>query len=108
MIKLYQANSTLLVSFEKNDQLNMIDLKHLINVIVLKLKSPFSNIMLDMKGIEKIDKEGIRLLEVSKKISEINESQINIFNVSGNLMTQIKESKLNQNFFFCDHLSIAS
>ncbi|MBN2164751.1 MAG: hypothetical protein JW717_00575 [Marinilabiliaceae bacterium] len=108
MIKIYQVNSTLLVSFEKNDNLGIIDLRNLIKEMILKLKSPFSNILIDLKGISEIDEKGLRLLELGKKISEMHQSQISIFNANGNLLTQIKENRLYLSFFFCDHLSLAS
>ena len=108
MIKIYQANTTLLISFDENDNLGVIDFKHLIKEMILKLKFPFSNIMIDLKGINEINGKGFKLLLLGKKLSEMNDSQISIFNVNGKLLSQIKEKRMYHNFFFCDQLSIAS
>jgi hypothetical protein len=108
MIKVYQANTTLLISFDKHDSLSLIDLRHLLREFILKLKFPFANIMVDLKGIECIDDKGVKLLLLGKKLSDMNNSQISVFNANTNVLGQIRSGLFNQDVFFCDHLCIAS
>lgn len=108
MIKLYQANTTLLISFDKNDNIGILDIRNLLKEIILKLKSPFSNVMVDLKGINEIDEQGLRIVQLGKRLAEMSGSQMSMYNANGKLLRQIKEGRLYQTVFFCDHLSIAS
>jgi anti-anti-sigma regulatory factor len=108
MIRIHQAYSTLLISFDKNDRLSDIDLRHLMREIVKKLKYPYFNILIDLKGIDEIDERGVRILNLGQRLSGRNNGQVSIFNASKKLLSIIHLQHQHKKLFFCDQLALAS
>jgi anti-anti-sigma regulatory factor len=108
MIRFYQANSTLLVTFDNSDNLSLVNLKHLMKQIVLKLKAPFGNVIVDMKGISSIDREGVSVMLLGQRLSQMTGSQMSFFNVEESVISKIRELRMDNRLFFCDRLMMVS
>lgn len=108
MIRLFQAHSTILISFDKSDNLGDLDIKNLINVMLTRLKYPFPNVIVDLKGIEDIDSEGISILRKAQWLSSANDFQLSIFNANEKILRKINMYGRRSKMFFCDHLAMVS
>ncbi|MFT3737598.1 MAG: STAS domain-containing protein [Breznakibacter sp.] len=108
MIKLFQANSTILISFDKSDNLGEVDIQNLIRVMLAKLKYPFRNVIVDLKGIEDVDNKGLSVLRKAHWLSRANDFQISIFNADDKLLREIQMHGHRTRMFFCDQLSMVS
>ena len=108
MIRFYQANSTLLVTFDNSDNLSLVNLKHLMKQMVLKLKAPFGNVIVDMKGISTIDRQGVSVMLLGQRLSQMTGSQMSFFNVDERVISKIREMRMDNRLFFCDQLMMVS
>lgn len=108
MIKLFQANTTILVSFDKSDNLGHVDIKHLIRVMLAKLKYPFPNVIVDLKGIEDIDPLGMGTLRKAQWLSRHLDFQLSMFNANDRLLGKIHAQGRRSKLFFCDQLAMVS
>jgi anti-anti-sigma regulatory factor len=108
MIRFYQANSTLLVTFDNSDNLSLVNLKHLMKQMVLKLKAPFGNVIVDMKGISSIDRQGVSVMLLGQRLSQMTGSQMSFFNVEESVISKIREMRMDNRLFFCDQLMMVS
>lgn len=106
-MKVYQANSTLFIRFDKSDDLGVVDLRSILNQLMTRLKAPFVNVIVDFGSIHEIDPHGMKVLLLGKRLSEIGRAQVSIFNAQSRVLQQMKEQQVFSQFFFCDQSGIA-
>jgi hypothetical protein len=86
MAKIYQAQNTLLISIDSNDQLGQINLRNFILIISRRMKLPIPNIIIDLKGIPHADAQTLITLRKMHLLAKINHWQMSIFNANSKMM----------------------
>ncbi len=102
MIKIKEFKNTTLVSFEKQESLDEKTSNHLKFRMMDILKHPFTNLIVDLDKIEKVDDEGLSALMAVQRLSEMNQSQLSLFNVKESVLQFMRKHELDSYFFFCD------
>ncbi len=102
MIKIKVFKNTTLVSFDKKENLDLNTSKDLKSSMMDILKQPFTNLLVDLEKVEKVDDEGLNALMAVQRLSEMNQSQLSLFNVKEGVLKSMKKHELDSYFFFCD------
>jgi len=102
MINIKTYSNTILVSFEKASKLNKEDSNSFKKELIKKLRSPFSNILVDFNEVKEIDADTIDALIAGQRLSEMNKGQVSLFNVKENVFKSFIKAKVDHLFFFCD------
>ncbi len=90
------------MSFDKKENLDLNTSKVFKDQMMDILKRPFSNLFLDLEKVEHVDSEGLNTLIAGQRLSEMNQSQLSLFNVKEEVLLAMKKHSLDQYFFFCD------
>ena len=96
------------MAFEKKGNLDLITCGDFKNQLMNILKKPFTNLFVDLGKVEQIDAEGLNTLMAGQRLSEINQSQLCLFNVKEGVLSSMKQHKLERCFFFCDRPKVFS
>jgi anti-anti-sigma regulatory factor len=102
MIRTKQFKNTVLLSFDKNVKLDLSNSRSFKDEVLNLLTKPFTNLFVDLECVEKVDAEGLNALLASQRLSEMNRSQLSLFNVKEDVLKQMKKYNLESLFFFCD------
>ena len=102
MIKIRTYSNTILVSFEKNIQLNRKNSALFRDQLISKLTFPYSNIIVDFNEVKEINKEMIDALVAGQRLSKINRGQVSLFNVNTQIYKALRLAKIDHLFFFYD------
>ncbi|MEN8251415.1 MAG: STAS domain-containing protein [Bacteroidota bacterium] len=102
MIRVKVFKNTTLVSFEKEESLNVKTSDAFGARLMDILKKPFTNLILDLDKVEYVDSEGLNALMASQRLSKMNQSQLSLFNVKEGVLKKMKKHNLDNYFFFCD------
>ena len=102
MIKIKVFKNTTLVSFEKKESLDIKTSGDLKSRMMDILKRPFTNLIVDLEKVEQVDDEGLNALMAVQRLSEMNQSQLSLFNVKEGVLRSMKKHELDSYFFFCD------
>ncbi|MCU4177103.1 STAS domain-containing protein [Carboxylicivirga sp. N1Y90] len=102
MIKIKVFKNTTLVSFDKKENLDIQTSQDLKSRVMDILKKPFTNLLVDLDKVEMVDDEGLNTLMAVQRLSEMNQSQLSLFNVKENVLKSMKKHELHNYFFFCD------
>jgi len=90
------------MSFDSKESLDLKTSKHFKDQMMGILKKPFSNLFLDLEKVENVDAEGLNTLMAGQRLSEMNQSQLSLFNVKEEVLEAMKKYELDSYFFFCD------
>ncbi len=90
------------MSFDKKESLDLQTSKQFKNQMMDILKKPFTNLFLDLEKVENVDAEGLNTLMAGQRLSEMNQSQLSLFNVKEEVLKSMKKYDLDSYFFFCD------
>ncbi|WP_430810410.1 STAS domain-containing protein [Carboxylicivirga sp. 1411-1] len=90
------------MSFERKESLDLTTSYDLKNQMMAILKKPFSNLFIDLEKVEQVDAEGLNTLIAGQRLSEMNQSQLSLFNVKEDVLQAMKQYGLDSYFFFCD------
>ncbi|MCG8579795.1 MAG: STAS domain-containing protein [Bacteroidales bacterium] len=102
MIQVKVFKNTTLISFDQKDSLDLQTSKHFKNQMMDILKKPFTNLFVDLEKVENVDAEGLNTLMAGQRLSEMNQSQLSLFNVKEEVLKSMKKYDLDNYFFFCD------
>ncbi len=102
MIKIRTYNNTVLVTFDKCNEINKEDSFRFRKELINKLTYPFSNILVDFEQVVDIDSETIDALIAGQRMSQMNRGQISLFNVKEEVFKLFRNAKVDHLFFFCD------
>lgn len=102
MIRVKVFKNTTLISFERKEKLDLITSKDFRNQMMDILKKPFTNLFVDLEKVENVDAEGLNTLMAGQRLSEMNQSQLSLFNVKEEVLKSMKKYDLDNYFFFCD------
>jgi anti-anti-sigma regulatory factor len=102
MIRVKVFKNTTLMSFEKQENLDMNTSGSFRNQMMDILKQPFTNLFVDLGKVEDVDEVGLSALIAGQRLSEMNQSQLSLFNVKENVLQSMKRHELDRYFFFCD------
>ncbi|MBS2100301.1 STAS domain-containing protein [Carboxylicivirga linearis] len=94
--------NTTLVSFEKEENIDLKNSGDLKSRMMDILKRPFTNLIVDLEKVEKVDDDGLNALMAVQRLSEMNQSQLSLFNVKEGVLKSMKKHELDRYFFFCD------
>jgi len=102
MINIKHIKNTVLLSFNKEVELkNSVSRKFKEEVLDL-LTHPFTNLFVDLTKVKNVDEDGLNALMASYRLSEMNQSQVNLFNVRDNVLKAMHNKKLDSHFYFVD------
>jgi anti-anti-sigma factor len=102
MIRVKVFKNTTLISFEKKEKLDLKTSNDFRNQMMDILKKPFTNLFVDLEKVENVDAEGLNTLMAGQRLSEMNQSQLSLFNVKEEVLESMKKYDLDNYFFFCD------
>ncbi len=102
MIRVKVFKNTTLISFDKKASLDLNNSKSFRGEMMDILKKPFTNLFLDLDQVEDVDPEGLNALLAGQRLSEMNHSQLSLFNVKESVLNTMKKHNLDRIFFFCD------
>ncbi|SMO84452.1 hypothetical protein SAMN06265379_10995 [Saccharicrinis carchari] len=102
MIKIKTLRNIVLISFTKNDRCSSEDISNFKNELIYKLTTPFTNVLIDLEGVDMINKEIVDALVATQRLSEMNECQISLFNLHVQVYKALRLAKADHMFFFCD------
>ncbi len=102
MIRVKVFKNTTLISFERKENLDLNTSKDFRNQLMDILKRPFTNLFVDLEKVEHVDAEGLNTLMAGQRLSEMNQSQLSLFNVKEGVLDSMKKYELDNYFFFCD------
>jgi len=102
MIQVKVFKNTTLISFEKKENLDLKTARDFKNQMMDILKKPFTNLFVDLEKVENVDAEGLSTLMAGQRLSEMNQSQLSLFNVKEGVLKSMKRHELDSYFFFCD------
>ena len=102
MIRVKIYSNTALVSFDKEENLTKKTSGDFGERLMSLLKKPFTNLILNLEKVEKVDADGLQALLASQRLSEMNRSQLSLLNVKEGVLKTMKERDLDSKFFFCD------
>ncbi|WP_430813060.1 STAS domain-containing protein [Carboxylicivirga sp. RSCT41] len=102
MIQVKVFKNTTLISFDKKESLDLQTSKQFKNRMMDILKQPFTNLFVDLEKVENVDAEGLNTLMAGQRLSEMNQSQLSLFNVKEGVLKSMKKYDLDSYFFFCD------
>nr|WP_319401641.1 STAS domain-containing protein [uncultured Carboxylicivirga sp.] len=102
MIKIKVFKNTTLVSFEKKENLDIKNSGDIKSRLMDILKRPFTNLIVDLDKVEKVDDDGLNALMAMQRLSEMNQSQLSLFNVKEGVLKAMRKHELDGYFFFCD------
>ncbi|MBR8536905.1 STAS domain-containing protein [Carboxylicivirga mesophila] len=102
MIRVKVFKNTTLISFERKENLDLNTSKDFKNQMMDILKRPFTNLFVDLEKVEHVDAEGLNTLMAGQRLSEMNQSQLSLFNVKEGVLKSMKKYDLDNYFFFCD------
>ncbi len=102
MIRVKVFKNTTLMSFESKEKLDVNTSKDFRSQMMDILKRPFTNLFVDLEKVESVDAEGLNTLMAGQRLSEMNQSQLSLFNVKEGVLQAMKMYELDNYFFFCD------
>ncbi len=102
MIRVKVFKNTTLMSFESKEKLDVNTSKDFRSQMMDILKRPFTNLFVDLEKVESVDAEGLNTLMAGQRLSEMNQSQLSLFNVKEGVLQAMKKYELDNYFFFCD------
>ncbi len=102
MLHIKQIKNTVLLSFDKKVKLDNSNSKSFKDEILNLLTKPFTNMFVDLMKVERVDEEGLNALLAGYRLSEMNQSQMSLFNVSENVLNAMRRSNLDSHFYFVD------
>lgn len=102
MICVKVFKNTTLISFDNQSTLDVSNSKSFRGEMMGILKKPFTNLFLDLEKVENVDPEGLNALLAGQRLSEMNQSQLSLFNVKESVLKTMKKHNLDRLFFFCD------
>lgn len=102
MIRVKVFKNTTLISFERKEKLDVNTAKDFRVQMMDILKRPFTNLFVDLDKVESVDAEGLNTLMAGQRLSEMNQSQLSLFNVKEGVLQSMKKYDLDSYFFFCD------
>lgn len=102
MIRVKVFKNTTLISFDRRESLDLRTSRDFKNELMDILKKPFTNLFVDLEKVEKVDAEGLNTLMAGQRLSEMNQSQLSLFNVKEEVLKSMKKHELDKYFFFCD------
>ncbi len=102
MINIKQIKNTVLLSFDKKVKLDNTTSKTFKEEVLNLLTRPFTNLFVDLTKVENVDDEGLNALMASYRLSEMNQSQVSLFNVSENVLKAMRRSNMDSHFYFVD------
>ncbi len=102
MIRVKVFKNTTLISFEKKENLDLRTSKDFKSQLMDILKKPSTNLFVDLEKVEEVDTEGLNTLIAGQRLSEMNQSQLSLFNVKESVLKSMKKHELDSYFFFCD------
>ncbi|WP_185968864.1 STAS domain-containing protein [Carboxylicivirga sp. M1479] len=102
MIRIKVFKNTTLISFDKQESLDLRTSRQFKNQMMDILKKPFTNLFVDLEKVENVDAEGLNTLMAGQRLSEMNQSQLSLFNVKKEVLNSMKKYDLDSYFFFCD------
>ncbi len=102
MIRVKVFKNTTLISFDKQESLKLKTSRQFKNQMMDILKKPFTNLFVDLEKVENVDAEGLNTLMAGQRLSEMNQSQLSLFNVKEEVLKSMKKYDLDSYFFFCD------
>lgn len=102
MIKIKVFNNTTLVSFEEGEKLSVGNSTQLKSQIMDLLKQPYTNLIMDLEKVEGVDDDGLNALIAVQRLTEMNKSQLSLFNVKEDVLKTMIRHELDSYFFFCD------
>lgn len=108
MAKIFQAQNTILVTLNSNDDLGQMNLRNFSDLLVRKLRFPFPNIIVDMKEIEEIDSESVLMLRKINILAKMNHWQLSLFNATPKVLNCIHSNGASHQLFLCDQMAMVS
>ncbi len=102
MIRIKTYQNTILVSFEKETNLNSNEITQFKNKLINILTHPFSNVMVDLGQLSEIPTDAIDALIAGQRLSEMNRGQVSLFNVGEKILKKFRSAQVDHLFFFCD------
>ncbi len=102
MIRIKTFQNTILVSFEKETNLNSNEITQFKNKLINILTNPFSNVMVDLGQLNEIPTDAIDALIAGQRLSEMNRGQVSLFNVGEKILKKFRSAQVDHLFFFCD------
>jgi len=102
MIRVKVFKNTTLISFDKVEVLDLRTSKAFRKQMMDILRRPFTNLIVDLEKVTDVDVEGLNTLIAGQRLSEMNQSQLSLFNVKENVLQIMKKHNLDRYFFFCD------
>lgn len=102
MLSIKQIKNTVLLSFDKEVELNNSVSKKFRQEVLDLLTKPFTNLFVDLTKVKNVDEEGLSALMASYRLSEMNSSQVSLFNVRENVLKAMHKKKLDSHFYFVD------
>jgi len=102
MLSIKQIKNTVLLSFDKKVKLDNSLSKEFRDEVLSLLTKPFTNLFVDLTQVENVDDEGLNALIASYRLSEMNRSQVSLFNVSENVLKAMRRKNMDSHFYFVD------
>jgi len=102
MLNIKQIKNTVLLSFDKKVRLENSISKEFKDEVLGLLTKPFTNLFVDLTKVENVDDEGLNALMASYRLSEMNRSQVSLFNVSENVLKAMQKKNMSSHFYFVD------
>ena len=102
MLSIKQIKNTVLLSFDKEVELNNSVSKKFRQEVLDLLTKPFTNLFVDLTKVKNVDEEGLNALMASYRLSEMNSSQVSLFNVRENVLKAMHQRNLDSHFYFVD------
>ncbi|NPA37610.1 MAG: STAS domain-containing protein [Chlorobi bacterium] len=102
MLRIKQIKNTVLLSFDKNVKLDNSTSKRFKDEVLNLLTKPFTNLFVDLTKVENVDEEGLKALMASHLLSEMNNSQVSLYNVSDKVLKAMRMKNLDTHFYFVD------
>jgi len=102
MLNIKQISNTVLLSFDRKIKLDNSNSKSFKDEVLNLLTKPFTNLFVDLNKVERVDEEGLNALLAGYRLSEMNQSQMSLINVSENVLSAMRKSNLDSRFYFVD------
>jgi len=102
MVRIKVFKTATLISFAKAEKLDSATSQTFRSQMLDILKRPYTNLFVDLEKIENVDAEGLHTLMAGQRLSEMNQSQLSLFNVREDVLESMKKHDLDQYFFICD------
>ena len=102
MLRIKQIKNTVLLSFDEKVKLDNSNSKNFRDEILNLLTKPFTNLFVDLKGLENVDEDGLNALLAGHRLSRINSSQLSVFNVRDEVLKAMRKHNLDSYLYFVD------